>query len=381
MCELHEGDLDEDAGVRRMPHVDQRRAQRLDRPYERRRPELLRLGRHLVDAVLGELHQLGSHQREEPVAEVADQLLGERAGIAAEADRVGHGGEHAPRIVVDHRLDELVEVDHVGDVAARGRHQLERRQRVAGRTAALREDGVDGGVGQLEPGVGGDPPDVLGERVGGQEMELQVLGAAPDRVADPLRVGGGEHEHDVRRRFLERLQQRCLGGPREHVDLVEDVDAMAPRRAERRLLDEVTDRVDPAVAGGVELVDVVADAALDGQARLALAARFAVDRSFAVEHLGEDARRRGLARATRSGEQVRLAFTTARDGVAEGAHDMVLPLELAEATWPVAAIQRLGGHRGRAYPGGVSAAGPRPWTRPGRRWQNRGPAPGYRGRR
>ena len=258
-------------------------------------------------------------------------------------------------------------------------HQLERRQRVARRTAALREHGVDGGVGQLEPGVGGDPPDVLGERVGREEVELQVLGAAPDRVADPLRVGRGEHEHDVWRRLLERLQQRRLGGPREHVDLVEDVDAMPPGSAERRLLDEVTDRVDPAVAGGVELVHVVADAALDGETRLALAARLAVDRSLAVEHLGEDARRRGLARATRPGEQVRLAFAAARDRVAKGAHDMVLPLELAEATWPVAAVQRLGGHRGRAYPGGVSALGPAPadpsgalvansWTRPWLPW-------------
>ena len=230
-----------------------------------------------VDAVLGEQHQLGRHQREEPVAEVADQLLGERARVAAEADRVGHGGEHAARIVVDHRLDELVEVDHVGDVAAGGGHQLERRQRVARRTAALREGGVERRVGQLEPGVGGDPPHVLGERVGREQVELQVLRAAADRVAHLLRVGGGEHEHDVRRRLLERLQQRRLGRLREHVDLVEDVHLVPPRRAERRLLDQVADRVDAVVAGGVELVHVVAGAALDGQARLALAAGLAVD--------------------------------------------------------------------------------------------------------
>ena len=133
---------------------------------------------------------------------------------------------------------------------------------------------------------------------------------------------------------------------------------MPPGCAERRFLDEVADRVDAAVAGGVELVDVVADAALDCQARLTFTARFAVDRLLTVEHLGEDARRRGLARATRSGEQVRLAFAPTRDRVAKRANDMVLPLELAEATWPVAAVQRLGGHCGRAYPGGVAALGP-----------------------
>ena len=87
MGELHQGDLDEDPRVGRMAHLDHRRAERLDRPHQRRRAELLRLRRDLVDAVLGELHQLGRHQREERVAEVTDQRLGERAGIAAEADR------------------------------------------------------------------------------------------------------------------------------------------------------------------------------------------------------------------------------------------------------------------------------------------------------
>ena len=61
------------------------------------------------------------------------------------------------------------------------------------------------------PGVGGDPADVLLQHVHRQQVELQVLGAAADRVADLLRIGGGQHEHDVRRRLLQRLQQRRLG--------------------------------------------------------------------------------------------------------------------------------------------------------------------------
>ena len=50
------------------------------------------------------------------------------------------------------------------------------------------------------------------ELVGRQEVELEVLGAAADGRADLLRVGGGQHEHDVVGRLLERLQQRGLGG-------------------------------------------------------------------------------------------------------------------------------------------------------------------------
>ena len=47
------------------------------------------------------------------------------------------------------------------------------------------------------------------EHVHRQQVELQVLGAAADGVADLLRIGGGEHEHDVRRWLLQRLQQRA----------------------------------------------------------------------------------------------------------------------------------------------------------------------------
>ena len=67
----------------------------------------------------------------------------------------------------------------------------------------------------VDAGVGGQPADVLLEHVHRQQVELQVLRAAADRVADLLRIGGGEHEHDVRRRLLERLQQRRLGRPCE----------------------------------------------------------------------------------------------------------------------------------------------------------------------
>jgi hypothetical protein len=108
------------------------------------------------------------------------------------------------------------------------------------------------------PGIGGDPAHVLGERVGREEMELQVLRAAAHRVGHLLRVGRREHEHDVRRRLLERLQQRRLGGLREHVHLVEDVHLVSTGRSERRLLDQVAHRVDAVVARRVELVHVVA---------------------------------------------------------------------------------------------------------------------------
>ncbi len=118
----------------------------------------------------------------------------------------------------------------------------------------------------LQSGVIDDPANVVGQRVGREQMESQVLGAAADRLADLLRISRGEDEDDVIGRLLQRLEQRRLSRPRQHVHLVEDVHLVPPGRAERRPLDQVAHGVDPVVAGGVELVNVVAGALFDGKA-------------------------------------------------------------------------------------------------------------------
>ena len=67
-------------------------------------------------------------------------------------------------------------------------------------------------------------------------------------------LGRGEHEHGVRRRLLERLQERVPGRRREHVRLVEDVDLAAP--ADGRVGDalaQLADVVDRVVRRGVHL--------------------------------------------------------------------------------------------------------------------------------
>ena len=46
------------------------------------------------------------------------------------------------------------------------------------------------------------------------------------------------------------------------------------------------------------------------------------------------------------GEQVGLALASLGDRVAQGPDHVVLALDLAEPAGPVAAVQRLGGHRG-----------------------------------
>ena len=123
---------------------------------------------------------------------------------------------------------------------------------------------VDGVGGNVEPGLVDDVPDVLLELVRGQQVELEVLGAAADRLARPSadrwwrartrRAGGGSSSV---------FSSASDGRVRQHVDLVEDVHLRAAGRAERGPLDEVADGVDPVVRRRVELVDVEARAVLD----------------------------------------------------------------------------------------------------------------------
>ena len=162
------------------------------------------------------------------------------------------------------------------------------------------------------------------KHLGVEQMELVMLGPAANRREDLLRIGRGEHEHDVVGRLLERLQQRVRRRLREHVHLVDDVDLPASRRRERRPGDEVPHRIDPVVGRRVELVHVEGGASGDVHARLADPARLAVDRVRAVQRLGEDPRRRGLPGPSRPGEEVGVRHPVVPHRVAQGVDDMVL---------------------------------------------------------
>ena len=180
-----------------------------------------------------------------------------------------------------------------------------------------------------------------------------MLRAAADRRRHLLRVGRGEHEDDVARRLLERLQQ-CVGRRRrEHVDLVDDVDLPAPRSAQPGVGHEVAHGVHTVVGGRIELVHVERAALGDLDARGAGAAGFAVDGGLAVERLGQDASRGRLAGPARTAEQVGVRHPVVAHGAAQRPHHVVLAPDLVESPRPETAVEGHEGgvgHAGRAYP-------------------------------
>ena len=328
-----------------MAHFNQHLAQALHRSHRRSGAHALRQRRHFFRPLDRQLHQLGGHEGQEAIAQVTHDVVGECARIATLLHRQGNNRECAAGVVLDKSFDELVERRDVQRLAATGRHQLQCGDGVAGGSTALTKHRLQRIVGDVDSRIAGQPANVVLHHVHRQQVELQVLGAAANGLADLLRVGGGEYEHHVRRWLFQRLQQRGFGTLGEHVHFVEDVHPMATGGAQRRLVDDVADGFHAVVAGGVELVHVEAGAALDRDARCAFAARLALLRVLAVEHLRQNSRRGRLTRATWPREEVRLALAMVDDRIAQRTNNMLLPLHFTEASWAVAAVERLRGHR------------------------------------
>ena len=143
------------------------------------------------------------------------------------------------------------------------------------------------------------------------------------------------------RRFLQRLEQGIEGLGREHVHFIDNVDLVArPAGARAHGQTHLADLVDAAVAGRIHLDNVHILARGDALADLALVARGGRRASNAVEGASEDARGRGFADATRSGEQVSVSDTAGLDGVAERASDGFLADEVGEGVRAIASGKR-----------------------------------------
>ena len=123
--------------------------------------------------------------------------------------------------------------------------------------------------------------------------EHELLAAADHGQRNLLSICGAQHEHDVRRRLLERLQQRVERRLREHVRLVDDVDLEWPHgRGEVHLLSKVANLIDSSVGRGVDLDEVEGRARCHLHARLALVARLGgiAGTARAVQRFGKQPR-------------------------------------------------------------------------------------------
>ena len=226
----------------------------------------------------------------------------------------------------------------IADLGAAESHGLvENRQGVAHGSVRLEGNDVEGLVIDGNPLLSGDVPQVADDVRDADPVEIIGLAAGEDGREDLVLLGRRQDEDGVCRRFLEGLEEGVEGLGAEHMDLVHDIDAVAADlRRDVDLVDEHLDVIDAVVGGRVEFVDAVGTAFPEGDAGFAFAARLHIGgRMRAVDGLGEDTRRAGLADAARAAEQVRVRQLAPDDGVLQGLDDVVLADEGLEGVRPV----------------------------------------------
>ena len=181
----------------------------------------------------------------------------------------------------------------------------------------------------------------------GAQVELQT--ARQNRDRHFLRVGGRQHELQVVGWLFQRLEHRIEGRGRQHVHFIDHVDLEAARhRLVDRLLQQLGNLVHTAVRCRVQFNVVDEPSCINVATGLALPAGLGSDAALAirphtVQRFGQDARDRGLAHATGSGEQIGMVQTPLQQGIAQRLDNMFLAHHGIKTMGPVLASEN-GGH-------------------------------------
>ena len=117
-------------------------------------------------------------------------------------------------------------------------------------------------------------------------MKVESLTPRQDSLGDLVDLGSSEDEDNVSGRFFQRFQECIPSIAREHMHLVDDINAVFRScRSEGDLFDDAADVVDTTVRSGVHLDDVQDLAAVDAETVLAYAAGVTVVRVKTVDGL------------------------------------------------------------------------------------------------
>ena len=172
--------------------------------------------------------------------------------------------------------------------------------------------------------------------------EVKPLAAGQDGGRKLVDFGGGQDEFDVLRRLFQGLQQRVERTGGEHVDFVNNVDAVfAADRREVRLVPDVPDVVDTVVGRRVNFHHVQDAAAVNAAAGVAFIAGVPVHRVLTVDGLGEDLGAGRLAGSAGAGEQIGVRMPPGLHLIHKGPGNVILSDHIRKHLRPVFPVQRL----------------------------------------
>ena len=217
-----------------------------------------------------EHHLRPRHGHDVHVAHVLGQIRHELGHVGAGFHVLGHPAEARRRIAGAYRPHNVGQIRgvhssqhplghfHGHRAVAEGDELLQRGERVAHAALGPVRDELERLPLELHVLGGANGAQPRHHGLGGDAAEIEALAARVNGLGHLLRIGGGQDEHHVARRLLQRLQKRVEGGRREHVHLVDDVYLVAPaRRRELHAPDDLlADVLHAGAARGIQLVDV-----------------------------------------------------------------------------------------------------------------------------
>ena len=171
-----------------------------------------------------------------------------------------------------------------------------------------------------------------------------MLAAADHRERHLLSVRRAHDEDRMRRWFFQRLQESVECVPRQPVRLIDDVDLVrTSRRRQVDLVPQVAHIVDTSVRRCVDLDQVQRRPCGHLDARVAVVARLSriAGATCAVQSLGQQPRRRGLASPARPAEEVRMRDAARDDRALQRARRGLLADEVAKSLGAVLAVEGL----------------------------------------
>ena len=266
----------------------------------------------------------------------------ERAGYIAIGDQVCQFEEQG----AVHLTQEPLDIGKLDLLARERRELLERGDRIA--HAAFGVLGYEGErpLSHRDALLFADVCQPLDEIINADAVEVEALAARVDRIGDLVRKRGAQDEYRVRGWLLDAFEQRVECAVGEHVDLVDDVDLVAP--AGRRVLQPADDLLahilNARVRCGIQLVDIGMAALGDIDALVARQIRVCRRPLLALERLCQDPCGRGLAGAPGPGEQVGMGDGILGSSVSQRTSDMRLAHDVVETLRAVLTIERLMGH-------------------------------------
>ena len=246
--------------------------------------------------------------------------------------------QHGQQPILGHQTQHLAHL-RSGDWAAGG-HLFQERQRVTQRSVRVTRDQSQCLRLDLYPLRFGYVGDVLGDGLVGDGTESEMLAAGDDGRRQLVRLGRRQHEDDVRRRFLQRLEQCVESRLGEHVRLVYRVDLVAGLSwLEANPLLQFPHIVHAGVGGSVDLDQVHQPSLVDRPADSTLVAGPPVLRSQTIDRLGQQTGARRLPRPPRAGEEVGVDHPVVPQRIAQRLDDVILAYYFVEGLGTPLAVQ------------------------------------------